>query len=98
LTASPQLYEALNKERMEFEEILKLHPDQAVEAEKAASEDRSMFDENKYWNSDGAKWAMLGHIPPCIYNARPKEYWSDKRLLKSFFNTFTKFRISTRPL
>ena len=98
LTVSPELYEALNREKMEFEQILKLHPDQAKEAELAAKEDRELMDENKYWNTKGAKWAMLGHIPPCVYNSRPPQYWADKSILKSFLNTFTKFRISTRPI
>jgi len=98
LTVSPELYEALNRERMEFDQILKLHPDQAEEALKATKEDRELVDENKYWNSDGAKWATLGHIPPCLYYARPVEYWKDKRILKAFFNMYTKFRISTRPI
>ena len=98
LTESPALYEALNRERMEFEQILALHPDQAQEAIKAAEEDRSMIDENKYWNPDGAKWATLGHIPPCVYYSRPPAYWEDKRILKAFFNMYSKFRISTKPI
>jgi hypothetical protein len=98
ITASPALYEALNKEKMDFESILALHPDQANEAIMAAKEDREMIDENKYWNSEGAKWAVLGHIPPCCYHARPAAYWADKRILKAFFNVFTKFRISTKPI
>jgi hypothetical protein len=98
LTVSPQLFEALNKERMDFETILKLHPDQVKEAMDATMEDRACIDENKYWSSDGAKWAILGHIPPCCYHARPPEYWANKDLLKLFFNMFTKFRISTRTV
>jgi hypothetical protein len=81
---------------MEFEEILKLHPDQAEEAVLATKEDRSSIEENIYWNRESpAKWARLGHIPPCIYYSRPAEYWANKKLLKLFFNTFTKFRVST---
>jgi len=98
LTISPALYEALNKEKMEFDAILKLHPDQAEEAVLAAKEDRELMDENKYWNSDGAKWGKLGHIPPCLFYARPSTYWEDKRILKAFFNMYTKFRISTQPI
>jgi hypothetical protein len=99
LTQSPALFEALNRERMEFEEILKLHPEQANEAILAAKEDRESVEENVYWNRESpAKWARLGHIPPCVYYARPAEYWSDSKLLKNFFNTFTKFRISTNRI
>jgi len=98
LTASPALYEALNREKMEFEQLLKLHPDQANEAILAVKEDREVINENQYWNRKGAKWATLGHIPPCIYYSRPPVYWEDKRILKAFFNTFTKFRISPRTI
>jgi len=99
LTKSAELYEALNREKMEFEQILKLHPQEANEAMLAVKEDREFITDNVYWNRDSpAKWAKLGHIPPCLYNARPPEYWSDKRILKSFFNSFTKFRISTKPI
>lgn len=96
LTLSPALFEAYNRERMEFEEILKLHPDQTDEAILATKEDRESIEENIYWNRESpAKWARLGHIPPCVYYSRPAEYWADKRLLKNFLNTFTKFRVST---
>ena len=99
MTQNVQLFEALNREQMEFEAILKNHPDQANEAMLAAKEDREEIDENIYWNRNSpAKWGKLGHIPPCIYYARPAEYWEDKRLLKAFFNMFTKFRVSTRKI
>lgn len=99
LTKSTVLFEALNRERMEFDEILKLHPDQANDALMAAKEDRESIDENIYWNRNSpAKWGKLGHIPPCIYHSRPPEYWEDSRLLKSFFNMYTKFRVSTRKV
>jgi hypothetical protein len=98
ITVSPAIYEALNREKMDFEQILRLHPDQANEAMLAAKEDREMIDENKYWNSEGAKWGVLGHIPPCVYNSRPSEYWNNKKILKAFFNMYPKFRVSTRKI
>jgi len=99
LRGSAPLFEALNKERMEFEEILKLHPDQVKEAFEAVKEDRQCITENIYWNRDSpAKWAKLGHIPPCVYHSRPAEYWNNKKILKNFFNTFTKFRVSTSKI
>jgi len=99
MTKDAKLFEALNHEKMEFEEILKLHPEQAREAILAAKEDRESVEENVYWNRhSSAKWGKLGHIPPCIYYSRPAEYWEDSRLLKAFFNMFTKFRISTRKI
>ena len=99
LTLSPALYEALNREKMEFEQILKLHPEQVKETLLAVKEDREFIIDNVYWNRDSpVKWAKLGHIPPCVFNARPAAYWADKRILKAFFNIFTKFRISTKPV
>jgi len=99
LRNNTQLFEALNRERMEFEEILKLHPDQVKEAIDAVKEDRENISENVYWNRDSpAKWAKLGHIPPCVYHARPPEYWNDKKILKNFFNMFSKFRVSTSKI
>jgi len=99
MTKDAKLFEALNKEKMEFDEILRLHPDQANEAMLAAKEDRESIDENVYWNRHSpAKWGKLGHIPPCIYHSRPPEYWEDSRLLKAFFNMYTKFRVSTRKV
>ena len=99
ITISPEIFEALNKERMEFEEILKLHPEQAKDAVRATIEDRRKHDDGKYWNPKSpAKWGCLGHIPPCLYYSRPPEYWKDKAILRNFFNTFSKFRISTKPI
>jgi hypothetical protein len=99
MTKDAKLFEALNHEKMEFEELLKLHPEQANESILAAKEDRESIDENIYWNRNSpAKWAKLGHIPPCCYHARPPEYWENQKLLKAFFNMFTKFRVSTRQI
>jgi len=99
VTVSPEIFEALNRERMEFKELLKLHPDQAQDSVKAAAEDRLKYDEGKYWNPKSkAKWGCLGHIPPCVYYSRPPEYWKDSNLLKNFFNQFPKFRVSTKRL
>lgn len=99
LTKSSALFEAMNREKMEFESILALHPDQANDAMMAAKEDRDSIEENIYWNRDSkAKWGKLGHIPPCLYYARPAEYWEDPKILRAFFNIFTKFRVSTRKV
>lgn len=99
MTKDAKLFEALNHEKMEFDEILRLHPDQANDAMMAAKEDREQVDENVYWNRHSpAKWGKLGHIPPCIYHSRPAAYWEDSRLLKAFFNMYTKFRVSTRKI
>lgn len=99
VTVSPQIFEALNRERMEFEELLKLHPDQTKETIEAVKEDRERYPDGKYWNrKTKAWWGCLGHIPPCIYYSRPQEYWRDKRLLREFYNMFPKFRLSTKRL
>jgi len=99
ITISPEIFEALNRERMEFEDILKLHPEQAKDAMEQAEEDRQSFKKNTYWNpkSEG-KWGCMGHIPPCIYYSRPPEYWKDRNLLRNFFNLYPKFRVSTKRI
>lgn len=97
ITISPEIFEALNREKMEFGELLKLHPDQAQASIKAAKEDRAKHTDGRSWNPKSpAKWGCLGHIPPCIYYSRPTEYWNDKKLLRAFFNSFPKFRVSSR--
>src|SRR3990167_757043 len=99
VTISPEIFEALNRERMEFEEILKLHPEQANDAILAAKEDREKFSKDKYWNPQSeARWGVLGHIPPCIFYSRPMEYWKDKKLLREFYNGFPKFRVSIKRI
>jgi hypothetical protein len=101
LTQDKALYEALNRERMEFEQILELHKNDpnVKDCLDQTVEDRGAYDEGKYWNPDSkAKFGKLGHIPNCIYYSRPIEYWQDKRLIKNFFNIFTKFRVSTKPI
>ena len=103
ITVSPEIFEALNKERMEFEELLKLPQNKknVEECLKQTKEDREKYysDTDKHWNPKSkAKWGILGHIPNCVYYSRPPEYWKDKVLLRNFFNTFTKFRVSTKPI
>ncbi len=99
VTVSPEIFEALNRECMEFEELLNLHPDQAKDAIEAANEDKQKHDNGRYWNRNSpAKWGCLGHIPPCCYYARPAEYWKDKKILREFFNMFPKFRVSDKRL
>lgn len=88
LTQCSALFEALNKERMEFDEILKLHPEQGVACVEQAKEDR---DAGRI-RSD-ANWAIRGHIPPCLYNARPPEYWKNKKILNEFFRIYPKFAV-----
>jgi acetoin utilization deacetylase AcuC-like enzyme len=98
VTKSQQLFEALNRERMEFEEILKLHPEEVADQIEYVKQ-RKIEQEGKWWNPQSkAKWGDKGVIPPCCYYARPKEYWKNKQLVDNFFNTFSKFRISERPL
>jgi hypothetical protein len=99
VTVSPEIFEALNRERMEFDEILKLHPDQAKSAMDEVELRRQDYDDGKWWNPKSkAKWGYLGEIPYCLYIARPREYWKDKRILYHFFNMYPKFRLSSKPL
>jgi hypothetical protein len=98
VTKNSQLFEALNREKMEFEEILKLHPDEAnyhIEYVKQRKEEQ----QGKWYNPDSeAWWGEKGVIPPCCYHARPVAYWKDKRLLNNFLNQFPRFRIAERAL
>jgi hypothetical protein len=89
LTQSAALFEALNRERMEFDEILKLHPDQAKDCLDQAKEDREAGR-----GKSAANWAIKGHIPPCLFYARPKEYWKNPKILKEFFRIYPKFQVT----
>lgn len=98
-TKYPQIFEALNRERMEFDELLKLHPDHGMAAMEEAKFAREQMEEGKYWNRKSpAKWGHMGEIPTCIYYSRPPEYWKDKKILKEFFNMYPKFRISSSKI
>lgn len=99
LTKSNQLYEAVNREKMEFEQLLKLHPEEVEYCKQYIKQRREEMNDGKYWNPHSqAKWAHEGTCPPCCYFARPKWYWQDKRLRNNFLNMFPAFRVSTKPL
>ncbi|MFA5133107.1 MAG: hypothetical protein WC444_07310 [Candidatus Paceibacterota bacterium] len=99
ITRDASVFEAINREKLDFETILRLHPDQAKDAMEQVKIDRGSFSEGKYWNPKSkAKWGLKGHIPTCIYYSRPKEYWNNEKLTNMFFNSFPAFRISTKPL
>jgi hypothetical protein len=79
---------------MEFEQILKINPEQANEAMEYVKQ-RKLEQNGRWYNADSKAWGgEKGAIPPCIYFARPASYWADKNLANNFFNTFTKFRIA----
>jgi len=90
LRDSSILFEALNRERMEFEEILKLHPDQAQDCIDQTKDD---IEAGRNLESK-AKWAVHYNIPLCIYYSRPKEYWQDKKMIENFLRMFPKFRVT----
>lgn len=99
LTKSNQLFEAVNREKMEFKELLKLHPEEAKMCAEHIKSKREECPDGRYWNrASKAKWGFEGTVPPCCYHARPKWYWEDKRLRYSFFNEFPAFRMSSKPL
>ncbi len=94
LTKSPALYEAVNREKMDFEQLMKLHPEETSELVEYVKE-RKAQQNGKWWNPDSqARWGEKGVIPPCCYYARPAKYWKNKKLVNSFLNTFPKFRIA----
>ena len=101
ITVSTEIFEALNRERMEFEELMRLPQNQknVNDCMLQAKEAREKHPDGKHWNPKSqAKWGELGHIPNCVYYSRPPEYWRDKKLLREFFNMFPKFRVSTKRL
>ncbi len=98
VTKNTELFESLNRERMEFEDILKLHPDQTKEAVEYVKQ-RKLEQNGRWYNPDSqAWWGEKGAIPPCVYYARPSTYWNNKKLMNSFLNQFPKFRISESRL
>jgi len=98
VTKSDKLFEALNRENMEFEQLLKLHPDEVKETIDYVKQRREEQN-GKWYNPDSqAWWGEKGAIPPCCYFARPSKYWKNKKLVNHFFNTFSKFRIAENPL
>ena len=98
ITKSTELFEALNREKMEFEELLKLHPEEVKENIEYVKE-RRVEQGGRWWNpNSAAKWGEKGVIPPCCYYARPREYWKDKALVDCFLNQFPVFRISDKRL
>jgi acetoin utilization deacetylase AcuC-like enzyme len=98
VTKNTEHFEALNREKMEFEEIMKLHPEEVQNCIEYVK-DRKVEQDGTWWNKDSkAKHGEWGAIPECVYYARPLSYWKNLTLKKQFFNTFTKFRISERSL
>jgi len=90
VTVSSQIFEVLNREKMEFEELMKLpqNKQNVEDCIKAAKEDREKYHEDgRWWNPKSkARYGCLGHIPHCVFYARPPEYWKDKNLLRETAN------------
>ena len=98
VTKNAELFEALNRERMDFEQILKLHPEEVNEVKKYVKE-RKVQQGGRWYNKDSqAWWGEKGVIPPCCYYARPRDYWKDKKLQNKFWNDFPIFRIAEGKL
>ena len=98
VTKDTGLFEALNRERMDFEQLLKLHPEQAKETVEYVKQRKEEQDGMWYSTTSKAKWGEKGAIPPCCFHARPRSYWENKKLTNNFFNQFTKFRIAESRL
>jgi hypothetical protein len=96
LTKCPELYEALNKEKMDFEEIMKLHPEEVNNTLEYVKQ-RKLEQGGRWYNPDSkAWWGEKGAIPTCVYYARPASYWSDNKcaMYNNFLNLYPKFRIA----
>lgn len=98
VTKNQELFEALNRERMDFEEILKLHPEEVKEIKEYVKERKAQQGGRWYNPKSAAWWGEKGVIPPCCYWARPREYWKDKNLQNKFWNDFPCFRIAESRL
>lgn len=98
LNKSKQLFVALNREKLDFEELLKLHEEDARKTAEAVKQAREAHN-GRWWNRNSrARWGLYGHIPNCIYYSRPPQYWKKEELVKNFFNSFPKFRISDKRI
>ena len=98
LHKNQQLFEAVNREKMSFDEILKLHPEE-VQQHIDYVKQRKEEQKGRWYNPDSkAWWGEKGVIPPCCYHARPGEYWKDKNLVNSFLNLYPVFRIAEKEL
>ena len=98
VTKNQELFEALNRERMDFETIMKLHPEEIKETMNYVKE-RKIQQDGKWYNTDSkAWWGEKGVIPPCVYYARPSYYWRNKSFVNKFLNDFPKFRIAEGKL
>ena len=96
ITKNAELFEALNKERMDFEDIMKLHPENVNEALEYVKQ-RKLEQCGKWYNSHSqAWWGEKGAIPTCVYHARPSSYWRDNdfAMFNHFLNLYPKFRIA----
>ena len=100
ITKSKQIFEALNKEKLDFEQLLAMNPEEANACAAGVKADRLKVAEGgRWWNPKSkAKWGKKGSIPPCCFYARPKEYWKNEGFTNHFFNTFSKFRVSEKPI
>jgi acetoin utilization deacetylase AcuC-like enzyme len=98
VTSNTELFESLNRERLELEQIMSLHPEEVKNCLEYVK-DRKVEQNGTWWNKDSeAKHGEWGAIPECVYYARPQSYWNNLTLKKNFFNQFSKFRISEKPL
>ena len=98
VTKNQELFEALNRERLDFEYILKMHPEEVNELKEYVKE-RKVQQNGRWYNPQSeAWWGEKGVIPPCCFWARPREYWKDKRLVDKFLNDFPVFRIAEKTL
>ena len=94
ITKNNELFEALNKEKMDFETIMKLHPEEINECIEYVKE-RKVQQGGRWYNKESeAWWGEKGIIPPCVYYSRPTSYWKEKNLTNKFLNDFPKFKIA----
>lgn len=103
ITGDPQLFGALNKERMAVEDYMKLFPehinDALLETQRIKAEIADGGNPGRDYNPKSlAKWRIPGIMPRCVAELYMDVYGKDQKAMgkafKRFFNEFPVFRIS----
>ena len=100
ITGDPQIFGALNKERIAVEDYMKLFPEHIKDSleEVARIKSQPGFNGKDYNPKSLAKWRMPGVMPRCVGELYMEVYEGDRKSMyaafKRFFNEFPAFRIS----
>src|SRR3990167_10487571 len=107
ITGDPQIFGAINKERMAVEDYMLLFPehisDALHEVERIKGEMDMGGNPGRDYNPKSlAKWRIPGIMPRCVAELYMEVYEGDRHAMyaafKRFFNQFTVFRISDNKI